>query len=86
MKNSSYTLKVSPQSQVTLPKGLRERLHLKPGSRVVVTVVEGGNLRVSGKLPVEKYFGTLPQLWTSDGQDAADFTRELRNSMQPKLK
>ncbi len=86
MNNISYTLKVSSQSQVTLPKGLREQLRLRPGSRVTVTVAEDGNLQLSEKLPIEKHFGTLPNAWTNHGQDAADFTRTLRDSMQPKLK
>lgn len=36
------------------------------------------------KLPVEKYFGTMPGLWTRPGQDAADYGQQLRNSMQPR--
>ena len=86
MKNTSYTLKVSSQSQVTLPRGLREQLRLRPGSRVTITVADDGNLQLSEKLPIEKHFGALPNAWTKHGQDAADYTRTLRNSMQPKLK
>ncbi len=86
MKNTSYTLKVSSQSQVTLPRGLREQLRLRPGSRVTITVTDDGNLQLSDKLPIEKHFGTLPNVWTKQGQDAADYTRTLRDSMQPKLK
>jgi AbrB family looped-hinge helix DNA binding protein len=85
MKSTSYTLKVSSQSQVTLPKGLREQLRLRPGSRISITVADDGKLRLSGKLPIEKHFGTLPNAWTEQGQDAADYTRKLRDSMQPKL-
>ena len=86
MKNTSYTLKVSSQSQVTLPRGLREQLRLRPGSRVTVTVADNGTLQLSDKLPIEKHFGTLPNAWTENGQDAAEYTRTLRNSMQPTLK
>lgn len=86
MKNTSYTLKVSSQSQVTLPRSLREQLQLQPGSRVTVTLIENGNLQLTGKLPIEKHFGTLPNLWTTKSQDAAEYTRTLRNSMQPKSK
>jgi AbrB family looped-hinge helix DNA binding protein len=86
MKNASYTLKVSSQSQVTLPRGLREQLQLQPGSRVTVTLADNGSLQLTGKLPIEKHFGTMPNLWTIKNQDAAEYTRTLRNSMQPKLK
>ncbi len=86
MKNTSYTLKVSSQSQVTLPRNLREQLNLKPGSRITVTVTDDGDLKISEKLPIERRFGTLPGLWTNRGQDAAEYTRTLRDSMQPRLK
>jgi AbrB family looped-hinge helix DNA binding protein len=86
MKNISYSLKVSPQSQVTLPKGLREQLQLKPGSRVTVTVAGNGNMQLSDKLPIKKHFGSLANVWTENGQDAAEYSRDLRKSMQPKLK
>ena len=39
--------------------------------------------RSGEKLPVEKHFGTMPGRWTRQGQDAADYGRKLRNSMQP---
>jgi AbrB family looped-hinge helix DNA binding protein len=84
MKNTSYTLKVSSQSQVTLPRDLREELQLRPGSRITVTVTDDGNLKISEKLPIEKHFGALPNLWTNRGQDAAEYTRTLRDSMQPR--
>lgn len=86
MKSTSYTLKVSSQSQVTLPKGLRDQLQLKPGSRITITITDHGNLQLSEKLPIERHFGALPSLWTSHGEDAAEYTRDLRDSMQPKLK
>jgi AbrB family looped-hinge helix DNA binding protein len=86
MNDTTYTLKVSSQSQVTLPRGLREQLRLRPGSRVTITVADDGNLQLSEKLPIEQHFGTLPNAWTKHGQDAADYTRALRDSMQPKLK
>jgi AbrB family looped-hinge helix DNA binding protein len=84
MNDALYTLKISSQGQLTLPRDLRERLHLQPGSRITVAVTDGG-LRISSKPPIAKHFGTMPGLWTANGQDAADYTRDLRNAMQPKL-
>lgn len=83
MDNVSYSLKVSSQGQLTLPRSLREKLRVRPGSRIAVVVSDDGSLRVSSKSPVEKHFGTVPGLWTEKGQDAAEYTRGLRNSMQP---
>lgn len=80
-----YTLKISPQGQLTLPRQLREQLQLQPGSRVAVAVTDGGRLQLSDKPPIAAHFGTLPNVWTSDGQDAAEYSRALRDSMQPKL-
>ena len=68
MKNSSYTLKVSSQSQVTLPRSLREQLKLRPGSRITIMVTDDGSLKVSDKLPIEKHFGTFTGTWTNQGQ------------------
>ncbi len=85
MKNVSYLLKLSSQGQLTLPRDLREQLQVKPGSRVTVVAAGTGTLKVSSQLPIEKYFGALRGAWTTDGQDAAEYTRRLRNAMQPKL-
>ena len=84
MNPASYTLKLSPQGQLTLPRSLREQLRLQPGSRITV-IANNGSLQLSNKVPVEKHFGTLPHAWTIEGQDAADYTRSLRDSMQPKI-
>jgi AbrB family looped-hinge helix DNA binding protein len=83
--SNAYTLKISPQGQLTLPRSLREQLHLQPGSRIAVTVTDKGSLRISGKPLISKHFGTLAGVWTAAGQDAAEYSRGLRHSMQPKL-
>lgn len=83
--SKAYILKISPQGQLTLPRDLRERLGVRPGSRIAVTAANDGSLRVSAKAPVTKHFGTMPNLWTRPGQDAAEYSRGLRNAMQPKL-
>ena len=82
MSNTSFTLKISSQGQLTLPRGLRERLHVLPGSRITVAVIDGGTLQISNEPPIAKYFGKLAGAWTSDGEDAADYARTLRNQMQ----
>jgi AbrB family looped-hinge helix DNA binding protein len=85
MNSSTYTLKISPQGQLTLPKQLRDALQLREGGRVTVAATVDGSLQLSGKLPIEQYFGSLANTWTEDGQDASEYSRELRNAMQPKV-
>lgn len=84
MSATSYTLKISPQGQLTLPRGLREQLHVQTGSRITVNLIDGGTLQISGEPPITKYFGQLAGVWTSNDEDAAEYTRKLRNEMQPK--
>lgn len=84
MSDTSYTLKISSQGQLTLPRSLRERLHVRPGSRITVNVTKDDTLHISGEPPITKYFGQLAGVWTSDGEDAAEYARTLRNEMQPK--
>src|SRR5260221_10107711 len=69
MSNTSYTLRISPQGQLTLPRGLRERLRVQPGSHITVAVIDGGTLQISNEPPIAKYFGTLAGAWTADGED-----------------
>jgi AbrB family looped-hinge helix DNA binding protein len=85
MSETAYILKLSSQSQVTLPKELRERLKLHPGARLTVIVDEENALRLSNKLPIKNHFGSLPGVWTKENEDAAEYARSLRDSMQPKL-
>jgi AbrB family looped-hinge helix DNA binding protein len=84
MNSPTYTLKISPQGQLTLPKELREKLHVQAGSRISVTVADDGNLRISRDLSISKHFGKLAGAWTDSGQDAAVYVRDLRDIMQPK--
>ena len=85
MSQTTYTLKISRQGQLTLPRTLQEQLCVQPGSRIAVTVSGKGKLQVSRALPIEKHFGTLSGVWTTKGQDAAKYARNLRNKMQPKV-
>jgi AbrB family looped-hinge helix DNA binding protein len=85
MSETSYVLKLSSQSQVTLPRELRERLKLRPGSRLTVLVSDNNKLHISDMLPIKKHFGSLPGAWTNQSEDAAIYARNLRDSMQPKL-
>ncbi len=81
----SYTAKISPQGQITLPVSLRKQLNLETSQYVMLYIDSENKIKVSGELPIEKHFGTLKNAWTKPGQDAAEYARKLRDSMQPKL-
>ena len=56
MKESTVTSK----GQITIPKVVRERLHLEPGDKVYFDVRDDGSvLMVACNEPVEKLFGYL---------------------------
>ncbi len=58
MKESTVTSK----GQITIPKVVRERLHLEPGDKVYFDVREDGSvLMVACNDPVENLFGMLRQ-------------------------
>lgn len=84
MVSRTYTLKLSPQGQLTLPRQLREELGLELGSNVAVTATFDGKLAVAAKPPIAARFGNLAGAWTTASQDATDYVRELRDDMQPK--
>jgi bifunctional DNA-binding transcriptional regulator/antitoxin component of YhaV-PrlF toxin-antitoxin module len=84
MNTVTYSLKISQQGQITLPQKLRNLLGVTQGSRIAAIVTDDNVLKLSNKTLIEKHFGTMPSLWTKKGQDAADYTRNLRNAMQPK--
>lgn len=80
-QTADYVLKLSPQGQVTLPKALRDRLKVRPGSRIVLKATADGDLTASTKFPIEKYFGSMGTAITG-GQDATQFIREMRDEDQ----
>jgi AbrB family looped-hinge helix DNA binding protein len=78
-------MKMSPQGQVTIPRRMREELNLHPGSRISLRVCKDGGVEVSGKLPVEELFGTMPGAWLEPGEDASEYTRKQRDEINSKL-
>ena len=51
---------VTSKGQITIPKAVRERLHLEPGDKVYFDVhVDGSVSLITRKHPVESLFGLL---------------------------
>ncbi len=51
---------VTSKGQITIPKMVRERLHLEPGDKVYFDVKDDGSVSlVTRKHPVESLFGLL---------------------------
>jgi AbrB family looped-hinge helix DNA binding protein len=52
--------KVTSKGQITIPKAVRERLHLAPGDRVYFDIRDDGSVRfVARNRPLERLFGML---------------------------
>ena len=51
---------VTSKGQITIPKAVRERLHLEPGDKVYFDVQSDGSVSlITRKYPVESLFGLL---------------------------
>ena len=52
--------KITSKGQITIPKAVRERLHLAPGDRVYFDIRNDGSVRlVARNRPLEGLFGML---------------------------
>ena len=64
---SRETLIVSERGQITLPKGLRDRLAIKPGTALIAEEVEGTLLlRPAAVTPVRNYTDEEIQGWLNE--------------------
>jgi AbrB family looped-hinge helix DNA binding protein len=77
----SAVLKVQERGQVTLPKDLRERLHIVPGTLLVCTEEANGDVRLTRvpKLTFEEMFGSWKNQPRTDGTEVED---EIRQAME----
>ncbi|HEV8410835.1 MAG TPA: type II toxin-antitoxin system PrlF family antitoxin [Gemmatimonadaceae bacterium] len=51
---------VTTKGQITIPKAVRERLHLEPGDKVYFDVQDDGSVSMmTRKHPIESLFGLL---------------------------
>ena len=74
MENTQiYTVKISAQGQVTIPSSVRQKIGVKKGEYIRFYVADG-ELALTSKLPIEKYFGTMP------GSRATDMSKEYRET------
>lgn len=53
------------QCLLTLPRSLRERFHVQPGSHISGAVIDGGTLQISNQPPIANDVGTLAGTWTA---------------------
>ncbi len=71
------TATVTSKCQITIPKGVRERMGIQPGDQLEF-VEEGGIYYIRKRVdesPFEKWRGYLKHL---EGRDADEFVREMR--------
>lgn len=54
--------KMTSKGQITVPKDIRQKLHLKPGDRVRFIVEDDGRIRLlPAKRDISELFGMLPK-------------------------
>ena len=69
-----YTSSVSPKGQITLPKQLRDELHIEPKD-VVVIALEDGKIQIeSAKARLRSVYRSIPAL--DPPRDWSDVTRD----------
>ncbi len=76
MKNTVMT--VSSKGQITLPKIARDKLGLKPGSKLHLNQLTNDIISLQREYTVDDFFGKFPDLW--DYQDPVKLIREIRDS------
>lgn len=59
---------VSPKYQVVIPREVREAIHLKPGSKLEVVVLNG-QIRLIPITPLASHFGSLKGMDTNIERD-----------------
>ncbi|MBI5971031.1 MAG: AbrB/MazE/SpoVT family DNA-binding domain-containing protein [Deltaproteobacteria bacterium] len=59
-----FVVKILPKGQITLPKGVRESLHLHVGDTLVVDETKGGIVMRKGKTILD-FVGVLPNIGLS---------------------
>jgi AbrB family looped-hinge helix DNA binding protein len=73
-----YSAKVTSKGQITIPKGLRDELELKPGSTVTFETNGDGSVKMASPLQVlRSYFGTIPLPPGMTGTDLAAMGEEI---------
>ena len=62
--NKPYLMRLSSQSQITIPKALRAELGLRPGDEVIVNKDKEGGFQITGRrlMTVDEMIGSLPPL------------------------
>ena len=66
------TVTVSPKYQIVLPKEVREKLHLKPGQKLVVFAMNGG-IRVEVPRSIRELRGIAKGIrWEETDRDHSD--------------
>ena len=77
----SAILKVQDRGQVTLPKDVREQLHILPGSLLICTVEPNGDIRLTRvpKMTFEEMFGSWK---TQPRTDGTEVEAEIHQAME----
>lgn len=75
---TEITLTVSSKGQITLPKAARQKLGIKPGSRLRLQKVSSTKLVLEREKTIDDYYGKFKGLWGD--RDPVELIRELRDN------
>ncbi len=75
-------MKPSSKNQIVIPRAIREKLGIGPGTPVFINMVGDDEARISTKSVLERYAGTMPGVW---GEDPAATIRRDRDEWDERL-
>lgn len=81
-----FTLTVSSGGQVTLPEELRQKLGIKTGSLLTLSLEESGAVRLRKKQPLSALFGDMAHIGREFGRpiEQADIEAAIEQAMADK--
>ncbi len=59
-------VKPSSKHQIVIPRAIREKLGIEPGTPVYIDMVGDKEARISTKSVLERYAGSMPGVWGDD--------------------
>jgi AbrB family looped-hinge helix DNA binding protein len=75
-------VKPSSKHQIVIPRAIREKLGIEPGTPVYIDMVGTKEARISTKSVLERYAATMPGVW---GDDPAAAIRRDREAWDGRL-
>jgi AbrB family looped-hinge helix DNA binding protein len=72
---------VSNKYQVVIPKSLRNKLDVKPGQKVYLSLNKKNKIEIDTSSVLDEMYGSMKGVW---GSDSTKYIRELRDEWDSK--